>query len=528
MAKKVTENTEEKQEKVMTRYDRKMQAREAAKKKEAKEELISRITGIAVVVVLLCLVASFPIRSYLTVNGTYIEVAGEKVSRVEFDYNYNLMKNNYLAQYSYYLSMFGMDLSGDLSQQMYSDTLTWQDYFEQMAAENIATNKALRDEMKAAGFTYDATEDYAEYEQTLKEAAEEAGMTQKAYIQQTYGTYATESRLKGYIKEAMEISAYYDRISDEKAPSDEEIQSYYEENKDSYDSVDYRLVTVNAELPTEPTELADPVEETETTDGTASDDAEETYEPSEAEVAYAMQQAKAKADEALETVAAEGELHENAKSSEVHSLMRDWLFDAERKAGDSTVIENESSNLYYVLEFEKRYRDETPTADARVITLASDSETNAGALLEEWRSGAATQESFAELVDAQGATVEGGLYEGLTASDMDEALAEWLFDGARVSGDATAVTGAEGENSYVVYYVGTNAPEWSQNIRSTLLTTALSEYLEEISENYEIADPKGNLNYLKVQAEESAAAESASLEASSEDAAESTEESTQE
>lgn len=530
MAKKVTENTEEKQEKVMTRYDRKMQEREAAKKKAAKEELVSRITGIAVVVALLCLVASFPIRSWLTVNGTYIRVAGEKVSRVEFDYNYNLMKNNYLTQYSYYLSMFGMDLSGDLSQQMYSDTLTWQDYFEQMAAENIATNKALRDEMKAAGFTYDATEDYAEYEQNLKAAAEEAGMTEKAYIQQTYGTYATESRLKGYIKEAMEISAYYDRISDEKAPSDEEIQSYYEENKDSYDSVDYRLVTVNAELPTEPTELADPVEETETTDETASDETEteEAYEPSEAEVAFAMQQAKEKAEEALETVAAEGDLHENAKSSEVHSLMRDWLFDAERKAGDSTVIENESSNLYYVLEFESRYRDETPTVDARVITLTSDSETNAGALLEEWRGGAATQESFAELADAQGASVEGGLYEGLTESGMDESLAVWLFDSARVSGDATSVTGDEGENSYVVYYVGTNAPEWSQSIKSTLLTTALSEYLEEISEGYEITDPKGNLNYLKVQAEESAAAESASLEAAAEDTAESAEENVQE
>lgn len=173
-----------------------------------------------------------------------------------------------------------------------------------------------------------------------------------------------------------------------------------------------------------------------------------------------------------------------------------------------------------MLEFESRYRDETPTVDARVITLTSDSETNAGALLEEWRGGAATQESFAELADAQGASVEGGLYEGLTESGMDESLAVWLFDSARVSGDATSVTGDEGENSYVVYYVGTNAPEWSQSIKSTLLTTALSEYLEEISEGYEITDPKGNLNYLKVQAEESAAAESTSLEAAAEDAAE--------
>lgn len=516
MSKKVTENTEEKQEKVMTRYDRKMQQREEAKKKAEKEDRISRITGIVVVVALLCLVASFPIRSYLTINGTYIKVAGEKVSRVEFDYNYNLMKNNYLAQYGSYLSMFGLDLSGDLSQQMYSDTLTWQDYFEQMAAENIATNKALRDVAKAAGFTYDVSEDYAEYEKTLKEAAEEAGMTEKAYIQETYGLYATESRLKSYIQEAMEVSAYYEQISEEKAPSEEEIQSYYEENKDSYDSVDYRLTTINAELPTEPTELADQTETAE--DEENAEDADAAYEPSEAEIAYAMDQAKLQAEEALKVVVQEGELHENAKSSELHSLMRDWLFDSARKAGDSTIIENTGSNLYYVVSFESRYLDQTPTADARVITLASDSEKSADALLEEWKSGAATEDSFAELADAEGAAVEGGLYEGLNSSGMEESMAAWLFDSARADGDVTAITGGEGENSYVVYYVGANAPEWSQSIKSTLLTTALSGYLEEISEGYEITDPKGKLNYLKVQAAESAAAESS---AASEESAES-------
>lgn len=515
MSKKVTENTEEKQEKVMTRYDRKMQEREAAKKKAEKEDRISKITGIVIVAALFCLVASFPIRSYMTINGTYIEVAGEKVSRVEFDYNYNLMKNNYLSQYSYYLSMFGIDLSGDLSTQMYSDTLSWQDYFEQMAAENIAANKALRDQAKAAGFTYDATEEYAKYEETLKTAAEEAGMTEKAYIQQTYGTYATASRIKGYIKEAMEISAFYDQVSEEKAPTEEEIQSYYEENKNNYDSVDYRLVTVNAELPTEPTELADPVEETDSTDDTTSTDTEDkAYEPSEAEIEFAMRQAHDKAEEALATVATEGDLHENAKSSEVQSLMRDWLFDSERKAGDSTVIENSSSNLYYVLEFEDRYLDQAPTIDARIITLNQDSTADANALLEDWKNGAATEDSFAELADNQGASAEGGLYEGLTSTSMDANLSAWLFDSARAAGDTTAIVGGEGANSYVVYYVGTNQPEWSQKIKSTLLSTTMSEYLDEISKDYPVEDPKGNLNYLKVQAAESAAAESASEESS--------------
>ena len=125
MSKKVTENTEEKQEKVLTKYDLKMQKRTEEKKKAQREERIGMMIGIAIVVALVCLVASFPIRSYLTVNGTYVKVAGEKVSRVEFDYNYNLVKSDYYTQNGYYLSMFGIDLSGDLSTQMYSDTMSW-------------------------------------------------------------------------------------------------------------------------------------------------------------------------------------------------------------------------------------------------------------------------------------------------------------------------------------------------------------------------------------------------------------------
>ncbi|MCM1058083.1 MAG: hypothetical protein NC517_10815 [Firmicutes bacterium] len=504
MSKKVTENTEEK--KVMTKYDLKMQRREEARKKAKRDDLIGRITGIVIVAVLFCLVASFPIRSYLTVNGTFIEVAGEKVSRLEFDYNYNLMKNSYISQNSYYLSMFGIDLSGDLSTQMYTDTLTFQDYFEQMAVENIATNKALRDKMNEAGFTYDTAEEYAEYQEALKEAAAAAGVTEKAYIQQLYGTYATASRVKDFVTETMKLSAYYEQISEEKAPAEADIRAYYEEHKDDYDSVDYRIITVNAELPTEPTELADPVEETEGTEGTEAEGTETAYQPSEAEIAFAMEEAKAEAEAALETILKQGELQENVKRSAITSLLQDWLFDSERKAGDTTVIENATGHLYYAVEFEGRSLDQTPTADARIIYVSGDSDNSADAILEEWKNGPATEDSFAELADKYGASVEGGLQEGLTAGSMTAALSDWVFDSARVSGEAAAISGGEGESSYVVYYVGANDPGWYLDIESTLLTERMNAYMEEISQGYEVTNAKGNLNYLKVQEAEAAAA----------------------
>lgn len=531
MSKKVTENKEEKQEKVLTKYDLKMQKRAEEKKKAEREERISMITGIVIVVALICLVASFPIRTYLTVNGTYVKVAGEKVSRVEFDYNYNLVKDDYYAQNGYYLSMFGIDLNGDLSTQMYSDTMSWKDFFEQMTIQNIVNNKALRDQAEAAGFTYDASEDYAEYREKLKEAAEAAGVTEKEYIRQSYGTYATASRIKEYIIQGMEINAFSEKISEEKAPSAEEIQAYYEENADSYDSVDYRLTIVNAELPTEPTELADPVEESDSTEGTEGEttDTEEAYQPSEAEIAHAMELAYTEAEEALKSISTEGELRENALKTGVASQLQSWLFSAERKAGDTTIVENTTSNLYYVVEFVNRYRDETPSADARIVIVDADAAVGADAILDEWKAGAATEESFAETADKYNnsdISPEGGLYEGLINDGLPEALADWLYDSARKTGDTAAISGADGEASYVVYYLGAGDPRWSLNIESILLQKTMNAYMDVITEGYEVEDAKGNLNYLKIQAALEAA-ESAAAESSEEDtdAAESSEES---
>ena len=125
--KKKQESTES-QKKVVTRYDLKMQRRAEQKKKEEREKKITTVVGILLVAGLVCLVASFPIRTWVTVHGTYITVGDENVSRVEYDYNYNLVLNSYLSQNYYLLSLLGLNLSGDLSQQMFSDTLTWKDF----------------------------------------------------------------------------------------------------------------------------------------------------------------------------------------------------------------------------------------------------------------------------------------------------------------------------------------------------------------------------------------------------------------
>lgn len=499
-----------KPEKIVTKYDRKVQRRKEEKEKEQRNRLIGRIAGIVLVAVLVCIVASFPIRTWMTLHETYIEVNGEKITRVEYDYNYHIVSSNFISQYyTTYLYYFGIDLTGDLSSQMYSDTLTWKDHFDELTVEHLAQSKSLLKEARDAGFTYDSGEEYDNYMTSLKEAAEEAGVSVKDYIRQIYGNYATESRVKPYVEEAMYLLAYNEVIEERFTPSQEEIQEYYDSNRDTYDSVDYYVYTVNAELPTEPTELADPVEDTENGQGeTEGEEGEETaYQPSEAEIAAAMEEAKTKAEAEVSKVKTSGEPVTNAKKSGITYLLQEWLFDQERKSGDTTVIEDSSNHRYYVLEFGDRYLDHALSADVRVIMTK---ESDGQAILEEWKNGAATEESFGELYDKYRdpslTAVEGGLYEDVTASGVPEAVGEWIFDSARAEGDTTVISPEDTEYTYIVYYVGAGEEEWILSIRNLLLTQREQDYLNELAQNADIRDPKKNLNYLRILEEQAAAA----------------------
>lgn len=507
---KVTEQTEEK---VMTKYDRKVQKRQEQKKKDQRDKKIGTVVGVVLVIALVCLIASFPIRSYRTVHQNFIEINGEEISKVEFDYNYNVVKNNYMDQYGSYMAYFGLDVNSDLSTQKYSDNLSWQDYFEQQTVDSMIRSKALKAQADAAGFTCDVDAEYADFKQGVADKAKDQGISEKELLQQMYGSLATFERIEDFVKESIYVNAYYTQVSDENAPSDDAIQAYYEEHTQDCDSVDYYQTVIKAELPTEPTELADPVDETaeaDTTDGNS--DEETTYQPSDAEIEKAMADAKALTADAEDKITTDGELKEGGKYSGTSSPIRDWLYDTSRKEGDSTIIEDNNGHQYYVVSFVKRYLDETPSADLHII-MATDG--NGQTILDDWKNGDATEESFAALADLHNEgtslSAEGGLYEKVTPSGTYSSIAEWMSEEGRTAGDTTVIDTEDG-NQYVVYYVKANDPEWKLTVRSQVLSDTMEQYLQDISEGFAVEDPKGNLNYLKVQAAESAAAATAETE----------------
>lgn len=506
--KKNSAATQETAEKVMTKYDRKMQKRAEEKRKEKRAKDISTIVGIVVLVALAVLVLSFPIRTYLSLHRTYVTIGNANVTKVEYDFVYNTVVNNYVSNYSSYLSWIGLDTSKDFAEQPYygDASRSWKDYFDESTVDSLRTNKALKADAEAKGFTKDLSEDYKQIVERNKSLAKEAGVTYKKFLQECYGPYATESRIKPFLEENLFVNAYYKKLSEDMTPSAEEVQAKYDAESKDYDSVDYRIKQFDAVLPTAPTDLADPASETETTDG----EEETAYVPSEAEVKKAMEDAKELAEAAKSTIATDGEEVTGISYSSTNDVIRDWLFEDGRKSGDVTVLEDESANRVYCVRFTKRYLDETPTIDMRV--LVADDEEKAREMYNDWQNGGATEQYFIELCNGKyvdGTVAEDGLLEAVSKNEeLTDNMHNWLFEEDRKAGDCAVVTEENGA-SFVIFYVGENHPDWFCTIESNLRSTAVNDYVTALKETCQVSDPNNNLHYLVVEAEKKAAAESA-------------------
>lgn len=333
--KQAADNTQTK--KVMTKYDKKVLERKKKEEKEKREKQFAKGCCVAVALAVIIGVISYFVIDYKNAHDTYIKVGDYEISKIEYDYYYNTAVTNFESNYGQYLSYFGLDTSKSLDEQQYSDDLTWADYFAQTATKTIQQTKALNDDAKSTSFTYDITDDYNSYVDSIESAATEAGTSVKAYYKSKLGKYATKSNLKSTIEEYLLGSKYYSHLSDENTPSDSEVATYYQENKNQYDSIDYRMMAFDDEQTAK--EMLAKVKDGDSFASLcttyASDDDKEKYTSGDAS------------------------LTQGAASSSLSTANSTWLLDESRAAGDKTVVEDTANSKYNVLYFVNRYFDDS-------------------------------------------------------------------------------------------------------------------------------------------------------------------------
>ena len=479
--------TEEQSDKVVTRYDRRMEKRKKEEEKERRSwkrfKIVSIVILAAVAVSIVFSIGTSFYNRYTVLNQTYFQVGDHDITRLEYNYYFNNVYSNYLSMYGSYVSMMGLDTTVDLDEQTYpgNENMTWKDYFDQSAVEQIQQIKAMADEARENGFEYDSSEDMASYETEIAAQAESASVSESEYYALMYGDYATPSRIETFVEENLLASAYYNHLVEENQPADDEITAYYEENKNSYDTVTYRSfyfevdTSAGEETGSEETTAAETTtaaEET-TVEETTLDTAEETAEETTAAEETTVEETTTGAEEtaAEETTAAEAETE---TASEEETGMTD-----EEIAAAMDELKVQADEMAARLEAGEDFED------LCVEYASEDQKENYGG-------------------EEDGSLTEEGSYFGAPS-----VAADWLFDESRQEGDITVLESESLNRYYVVQFISRQNDEETTNesIGNLLASQVVSEYVTEIAQEYTVTDVAGDLHYLTVAEESTEAAE---------------------
>lgn len=489
---------------------------------EAKKTKVYTI-GFVVVIALLVVVAAFNmIRSAVTGSGIMEKktvaatVSSHDISNAELSYYfvdsvnnfYQELYKNYGQNANMYSQIFyGVDLSKPLNTQQYSEEMTWGDYFVQEALSSARSVYALSDAASKAGVTLTSEEESSiDLKMTYMQASGATGNYPDlaAFLKAIYGAGATEASFREYTRLNLLANKYFSEYAGSLTYTDADLRAKEAENYDYFTAytANYYYVSFGSFLE----------------GGTTDENGSTTYSDEEnaAALAAAEEAANALASQKFETVAdfdaaiaampmnseKEGAASTAIKHqmyANLSSLMQGWLTDSSRQYGDVTVIANESTNAdgestingYYVVFFVDADENQAPTSSVRHLLVAfeggtldengkkiySDSEKSAAKLeaeklLNKWKDGEATEESFAALVtentDDTASAQSGGLFEDISPdSSYVENFLNWSIDENRQVGDVDIV---ETEFGYhIMYFVGHS----DMSYRDTMITNVL-------------------------------------------------------
>ena len=491
----------------------KLTEKQLAEQKEAKKLKLYSTLAVVILIALVVFAAYIGISrtiansGILARNTVALTVNNNQISNAELNYFFVDAVNNFYSQYGSYASLIGLDTTTPLDEQIIDEETqqTWADDFLNSAVADATAAYALADDAKANGYTL-PEEAVTSIDQTMETMALYAtlyGYSDTAsYIKAMYGNGATEGSLRAYY-ELTSLARYYQSYYyDSLTYTDAELRAAEAENYNKYSTYTYNYYYLNA------TNFIDS-EDTDYTDAQRAEGAKKAEETAKAltegiTTVEEFDAAIAALPMNAESTTAASFLSEDVTYSSLFSGYAEWMSDPARKTGDMTYVESITSTTdengnpidriggYYVVMFGTCNDNNYPLPNVRHILAAfeggtTDSTTGvttyspkeqeaakaeAEELFNEWKNGAATEESFAALAneksdDGDGTT--GGLYEDILPGEMVAPFEDWCF-GDRKPGDTDIV---ETEYGYhVMYYCGDSDTIYRDYLIETELASA--------------------------------------------------------
>lgn len=460
--------------------------------------------GIVIAVVAIAVIVFFSMLTtgFFAKHTTAATIGEHKLTPAMVNYFSTDAYSSFAENYSSYLSLF-FDTNTALSQQTYNEETgeSWADYFISTGLTNATSVYAIYDEAIANGFAL--TEDQEASIQSQLDQLNSAATIYNhsnlnAFLVAQYGSGCNEKSYTEYLRINTIAQAYASSIADGLTCTDEEIDAEYAANADNYDGVTFRYFTFNSSRYTETTDS-----ETELTD-----------EEKQAQSDKAMADAKAAAEEMLskitdeqsfinlslenatedeaETYAdASATLRTDISKSSAPTALADWLFDAARVEGDTTVVE--ASTGYQVAYFVSRQDHDVLTKNVRHILIKTEddatsediaaAQATAEDVLARYRSGEQTEDAFAALSEEllnDGTASEATGYN-VHPNQMVKTFEDWCYDESRQPGDTAVIQSEYG--FHVMYFVGDGDNYRHQLVENTLKNNAYSEWYTGVTEN---------------------------------------------
>ena len=474
-------------------FERTEQTVSENKHKKAQEEKHSNVKYAVVGALSVVLVAFLLVwnTGIIQRNAAAVTVDGEKYSAADVQYYLrSLMLQNGISSTS---SLKSMTMNSTTGETMY-------DYLKSQAVERLVTCAALDKQAAEEGFTM-SDDTQTEVDDQLKQLEEQwvsAGyQSRDAFIRANYGPYMTYDRLVELFTRDMLVNEYATQFSDSLSYSDADYEQYYQENANTLDEYTITQFVFNATV--------DTVDADGNTIEMTDDEKSAALEQAKTEKQARAQELQAKleagedpaqlAQEYADQLTGDPSISQVMSGSSVASASyAQWAQDTARQNGDVTLSEYDagpSSYYYYVVRFEGRARNDENTATVRHILVAAEQDegasdptedqyaaakTKAEELLDQWKSGAATEESFAELAKANsadtGSAADGGLITDIySGSGYVSTFTDWALDAARQPGDTGIVqnTGSSVKGWHIMYFVGRDGdPVWKLTAKTAM------------------------------------------------------------
>lgn len=354
--------------------------KEADKKKKQRTKWI--IVGVALVIFFAFAIylnsgALYRSLDALTVKNTEVTVgdttisAGERgFSVAECNYVYHMQYISLMNTYGDYAStLFKLDTSKPLDEQECpsfmntegKENYTWDRYFRDATRSQLKQLAAYEAYAGQHDIKLD-DDDLKEIDDTIASIDETAkknnyGSVSK-FLAANYGRGCNESVARDIMKLQALAAKVQTSITDAETYTAEELAAKYDSVKDSYDKFTYSYYLVAAELPEH--------EHSEDEDEHAhepTDEAKAAAKATAEEILAKLSDGTSLAD-AAKAVVTDAEIKEQTDlaGSSVEAALSEWIKSADRKAGDTAVVDSGTGS--YVVVFTKRDNNQAPTEES--------------------------------------------------------------------------------------------------------------------------------------------------------------------